>query len=152
YAAPWDEDRVRSFVAEVVVDAERAFDPVSLWQDHPLDDALMPGPRTSVYAGAAGVCCALDHLCCVGFASTTRNWRQAAQSLIPIYRRRPDTGAAVPSLFLGEVGLLAVADVEHERMASLIESNIENPALEPLWGSPGTMLPALFMLRRTNDG
>jgi lantibiotic modifying enzyme len=52
---------------------------------------------------------------------------------------------------LGEVGVRAVADVDHERLYKLIESNIEHEALELLWGAPGTMLPALFLYERTGE-
>ena len=36
----------------------------------------------------------------------------------------PDAGEAAPSLMLGEVGVRAVADLGHDRMYELIESNI----------------------------
>jgi len=153
--ARWDSGQAQAFVEEVVADAERAFDPGSLWPRHSLDaDGGDAGPPwTGMYFGAAGVCWALAALEARCGAAVTRRWRDEARSLVVRYRAHPDTGHRVPSYFLGEVGVLAVADDarEHDELFALIESNIANPTVEALWGAPGTMLPALFLWRRTGE-
>ena len=63
----------------------------------------------------------------------------------------------MPSLFMGESGILLVAhrlaphaSQEGQLLAS-IRSNAENPFWELMWGSPGTMLAAQVMYERTAD-
>src|SRR5436190_2022931 len=38
-----------------------------------------------------------------------------------------------------------------DRLESLIETNVDHPARELMWGAPGTMLAALFLHERTGD-
>ncbi|HTM22572.1 MAG TPA: LanC-like protein, partial [Kofleriaceae bacterium] len=132
----WDEADARAAIAAIVAETEAAFDPERLWPPHPGDG---DAGRTTLYMGAAGVMFALARL--------GGDWRAALATLPARYRAQPDTGEAVPSYFLGEVGLLAAAGAEPERMAALIEANLANPTLEALWGAPGTMLPALWRFR-----
>jgi len=46
-----------------------------------------------------------------------------------------------------QTGSAAAAD----RLAELIEGNVKHPARELMWGSPGTLLAALFMHQRTTQ-
>lgn len=151
--APWDEGRARAFVAAVVADAEQAATAGPLWPMHPSDDDgdPLPGPATGLYLGAAGVCWAIDRLAARGWATPSVAWRERAAALVELARARPETGTRAPSYFLGEAGVLAVADRDPDALYAVIESNIEHPALEPLWAAPGTMLPALFQYRRTGE-
>jgi len=120
---------------------------------HPCDDddGDAAGPATGVYVGAAGVCWALDRLAVRGWAQLSAPWRARAGALVEIARATPETGTRAPSYFLGEAGVLAVADRDPDALFAVIESNIEHPAVEPLWAAPGTMLPALFHYRRTGE-
>jgi len=52
---PWDEARVRAAVRAIVVDAEGAFDPGTLWPADEWDAWTSPVPLKSLYVGAAGV-------------------------------------------------------------------------------------------------
>jgi hypothetical protein len=78
------------------------------------------------------------------------------------YLARPDApeltaGRPVPSLLLGESGVLLVAHrlaptPEHvERMVACVRANVRNPTRELLWGSPGTALAAQLMFEATGD-
>jgi hypothetical protein len=64
-------------------------------------------------------------------------------------------GEPVPSLFMGESGILLVAHRlapaawQEERLMGCIRANVANPFWELMWGSPGTMLAAQVMLDRT---
>ncbi len=147
---PWDESVVRAAIRAVATDAEGAYDEATLWPPHQLDDPSGI-PWTSLYCGASGVAWALDRLQRRGAITTTRDWRAEARRFIDVYLATPETGEHAPSLMLGEVGIRAVADVDHDRLYQLVESNIEHEALELLWGAPGTMLPALFQFERTGE-
>ena len=138
-AAEWNEDTARDGIREIVADAEGAY--TGLWPQHVLDDPNGT-PWTSVYIGAAGMALALSRL------GAERDWIREARRFVEVYEATPETGERVPSLMLGEVGVRTVAQLESY---DLIAANIENPALEWLWGAPGTMLPALTMFERTGE-
>lgn len=149
--AAWDEERARAAIRAIAADAERAFDEDALWPRHALDALDSPGPLTCVYLGASGVAWALAQLRERAGLALARDWRAHCAHFVDRYRRQPDTGERVPSFLLGELGVRMVASADAERMFELIESNIENPALEGLWGAPGTMVPALIWFERTGD-
>ncbi|HYM58388.1 MAG TPA: LanC-like protein, partial [Solirubrobacteraceae bacterium] len=66
-----------------------------------------------------------------------------------------DTGGAVPSLWMGEAGILLVghrlapARWQEERLLACVRANVANPTWELMWGSPGTMMAAHVMHERT---
>ncbi|NVB84067.1 MAG: lanthionine synthetase [Kofleriaceae bacterium] len=149
---PWDADAARVGIRELAADAERAYDETTLWPPHSLDeDGASKVPWTSLYCGASGVAWALDQLQRRGALTAARDWRAEARRFVDIHLAFPETGEATPSLMLGEVGVRAIADLDHDRLYALIESNIEHESLEMLWGGPGTMLPALFLFERTGE-
>jgi Lanthionine synthetase C-like protein len=128
---------------------------------HPLDEEQGPLPAVaSLYLGASGVIWALDELQRAGAADLRRDWRATAAGLHERYLARPDFpevtgGAAVPSLWMGEAGILLVghrlapARWQEERLLACVRENAANPTREPMWGSPGTMLAAAAMHERT---
>jgi Lanthionine synthetase C-like protein len=157
---PWDEAAARDAVATIAADAERAFDPDRLWPMHPRDDEEESAQFTTLYLGASGVVWALDRLARMGGAELSRDWAAVAAGLPERYAAHPDweeEGAPVPSLWLGEAGVLVVAHgfapaAELERrLLELVRSNARNPTREPFWGSPGTMLAAQVLWERTGD-
>ncbi len=161
--AEWSEDAARAAIADIVADAEDAFDSQTLWPAHPLDEADGPLPSTvGIYLGAGGVIWALDALARAGLVALTRSWADVAAGLPERYRARPDLpeltdGRPVPSLLAGESGILLVAHrlapvPDHvERMVECVRANVHNPTRELLWGSPGTALAAQLMLEMTGD-
>ncbi len=149
---PWDAEVARGGIRTLAADAEGAFDEAMLWPMHPLDGpAATGGPPTSLYLGASGVAWALDQLHRRGAIIAARDWRATARRFVDVHLAMPEIGEPAPSLMLGEVGVRAVADLGHDRLYELIESNIEHVSLEMLWGAPGTMLPALFLFERTGE-
>jgi Lanthionine synthetase C-like protein len=159
----WSEAAARRAIARIAADAEDAFDPATLWPSHPLDEeeGELPSP-VGLYLGAAGVIWALDHLARAGLATPRRSWAGVAASLPGRYLTTPDVpeltdGRPVPSLLLGESGVLLVAHRlaparEHvDRMVACVRANVRNPTREILWGSPGTALAAQLMLEDTGD-
>src|SRR5262249_13125229 len=133
----------------------------ALWPVHPLDqEEDDPEPLlapTGLYLGASGVVWALDELARVGAVEPGRDWQPVAAGLHERYLAHPDFGQAVPSLFVGESGILLVAHrltpsaEQEERLLACVLANVDNPTRELLWGSPGTMLAAQVMHERTGD-
>jgi hypothetical protein len=73
--------------------------------------------------------------------------RGLAQEAVQRYRVQPDDGEDLPSLLLGESGVLLVAKLvgvtgEEERLRARIRENMRNETWELLWGSPGTIIAA----------
>ena len=159
--AAWSETSVREAVAAIAADAETAFDPERLWPPHPMDDLEESKQLTALYLGAAGVVWALDRLERVGAVELARDWTDVAASLPTRYAADPDlaeeVGGRIPSLMLGEAGVLVVAhgfaptlELE-QRLLDVVRGNAQNPTRELLWGSPGTMLVAHALWERTGD-
>jgi hypothetical protein len=159
---PWSESRVRAAIAAIVADAEGAFRADSLWLAHARDLEEGPLPAvTSLYLGASGVIWALDELERLGAADLRRSWAATAVGLHERYLASPDfsedTGGAVPSLWMGEAGILlaghrlAPARWQEERLLACVRANVDNPSRELMWGSPGTMLAAAAMHERTGE-
>ena len=160
--AAWDADRVRAAVAAIVSATEASFDPADLWPPHPLDEEPDEPPLdrvASLYLGASGVIWALHALEQAGLAGTRRDWATVALELPERYRAEPDfpNVGAVPSLWMGDAGILLVAHTlapaawQEEELLDVVRANADNPSLEFNWGSPGTMLAAAVMFERTGE-
>jgi hypothetical protein len=160
--ARWHERRALDAIRAIVAETEASFSPDSLWPPHPLDEEEDEPPLDvppGVYLGAAGVIWALAALERVGVAESGRNWGEVAATLPEHYRAQPDfpDDGVVPGLLLGEAGILLVAHglapgrPQAEALLTVVRGNVDNPALELMWGAPGTMLAAGVMLERTGD-
>jgi Lanthionine synthetase C-like protein len=159
-APPWDAALVRATIAHIVRDTEQRWTPQAWWPSHPRDDEPgdAPGlPRWSLYDGAAGVVWALHHLADVGAAALARRYDTLLDELLA--RNREALAASMPgdesaSFWLGDTPLLMMMQARRpdaaraDRLAGLIDGNLDHPARELLWGAPGTMLAALFLHRR----
>ena len=162
---PWDDARVRQAVAEIVADADAAFDADTLWPAHEWDGWRTPLPLKSLYVGAAGVIWALWALRERGFASSRLDLEGAARRTLELRRERPDlmTGIDLPqpadaSLLEGESGILAVLSLcwnntksLADELLALVRANAGNPADELMWGAPGTMLAARALHGATGE-
>lgn len=158
----WDEDRARTCIAAIVRETEAAFLPRRGWPVHPLDVEVGDDPdlcHPTLYSGICGVLWALDYLRSTGAVELQRDWPVDAAALIQHTRRWAGDGAQRDrAAYL--VGETPVWMLEHarsgsavaaDRVADLIEGNIEHPARELMLGSPGTLLAALFMHQRTGQ-
>ena len=158
----WDEGRARATIARIVADTERHFSPERYWPNHPRDiegneDPLQVVP--CLYYGACGVIWALHYLQGVGAATLTRD------PLADLDRLLADNRAWLTSFgsrefasyLMGDTPILLLAQGRQptteraDLLAALIEGNLDNPARELMWGSPGTLLAALFLHERTGD-
>lgn len=157
---PWDEARVRATIEHIVRDTERRYAASGWWPLHPRDvegDDRAGTPAWPLYHGAAGVIWALDYLHDVGAAP--RSLAFGIEQLDEVLARNRAGLASMPgdetaSFLMGDTPLLMMAQGRQpraeraDRLAALIERNLEHPARELLWGSPGTMLAALFLHQR----
>jgi len=159
-ASGWDETRARACIAAIVRDTEAGFDPQRGWPTHPQDaepgdDAQACNP--TLYSGTCGVLWALHYLRSMGAAELQRDWFVDAASLVQHTRKwlKGEAERERASYLMGEtpVWLLEYAQTGSaaaaDRLAELIEGNVMHPARELMWGSPGTLLAALFMHQRT---
>lgn len=163
-ATVWDKARVRDAIAEIVTDADRAFDGDGLWPADEWDSWQTPTPLKAFYVGAAGVVWALDALRRRGLAETRLDLAEAARQTLAAWRETPDlmTGIELPEparagLLSGQTGILTVAwrldpsDRLADELYERVLENVDNDAIEIMWGSPGTMLAAKAMLDWTGD-
>lgn len=156
----WDEDRVRAAIAHIVRDTEARFSPDSFWPLHPRDaNGGETAPAYPLYHGAFGVVWALQYLTDIGAARASRSFDAYLE---PVRQRIRDWLASFgstdfASYMMGETSVLLLRHVrdangaDTARLEELIGGNVDNPTRELMWGSPGTMLAALFMHQRTGD-
>ena len=161
-ALAWNEGAAREAIGRIVADTEARFSPEGYWPIHPRDvDAdEKPTPfATPLYQGAVGVIWALHYLQAVGAAELSRSYVGELDKLQALNREwlkefDEDTAA---SFLMGDTPIELMAFAEQpdatraDRLATLIAGNIEHPTRELMWGSPGTMLAALFLHERTGD-
>jgi hypothetical protein len=154
----WDEGRARDGIRGIVADYEQVYDPETLWPAAEWDAFNAKLPLTTLYAGASGIAWALARL------ESELDVAAVARRAVEAWRESPDfeerdeppvrTNA---SLFFGETGPLAAAcllgpepSLADDLYARVLE-NVEAPANELMWASPGTMRVAKAMLDRTGE-
>ena len=162
---PWDEDRIRAGIREIVDDTDAAFrGPKLLWPAERWDRWRATSPLKDLYCGAAGVLWALADLREHGHAETSLNLSDLALRVLERHRVRPDLGSwtDVPepresALLAGETGILLVAfrltsgsDLA-ETLHTRVRENVDNEADEIMWGAPGTLVAARLMFDWTQD-
>ena len=161
-APAWDERAARDSILRIVQRTEASFTPDGGWRCHP-SDAELPGdleqPPTPLYFGACGVMWALHFLQNAGAVELTRSYQEEVGGLL--VRNRAWLGAAATveraSYLMGETPIelwrygFDADEATAARLAALIAGNLEHPARELRWGSPGTLLAALFLHRRTGN-
>jgi hypothetical protein len=163
---PWDDERVRTAIRALVVDAEEAFDEDAFWA--PVEDwdaafGSAPLPLTTLYRGAAGVVWGLDVLRRRGVAETGLDLPKIARRAYEIWRANPAPERLEPpirshaSLFDGDSGILLLAYLLEARddladaLYARVRENWDNETNELMNGAPGTMIAAKAMLERTGD-
>ena len=155
----WDEGAVLAAIRQIAAEAESGFDPRDLWPMHPLDDPddEKRWEAVGLAIGAAGLVWALDRLGREGLADSARDWTGVARLAHERYLSDPDLDEPLPSLWVGESGMLLVAyllgpsEAVADRLEECVSANVGTEANDLVWGSPGTMLAALAMLERTGE-
>jgi hypothetical protein len=159
---PWDPARVRDAIAQIVADADAAFDPHALWPAHEWDGWQAALPMKNLYVGAAGVVWALAAL--RPHAESRLDLAAAALGALERWREEPDfmEGEAQPplaeaALFYGETGpllvslLLAPEGSRADRLHELVRANRDSQTNELFAGAPGTLVAAAAMRDATGD-
>lgn len=161
---PWNEERIRAGIREIVDDTDAAFRGKLLWRANDWDRWRATSPLKDLYVGAAGVVWALDDLRRRGHPETRLDLAEVSLATLERYRARPDLarwpGLPEPrasSLLSGETGVLLVAfrvapsrELADE-LDTRIRANVANEADELMWGAPGTMIAARHLLDWTGD-
>jgi hypothetical protein len=155
-AEPWDEERARAAIREIVADTEASFRAEDLWPRHSLEE--FPGDRYKIlYWGAAGVMWALHYLAACGAARLVRDYSRAACGLHAAYLSESDAGLGSPVYMIGESGILLVEPIlspsssVSERLHTAVEASLEAPP-DLCFGATDAMVAANIVYRRTNDG
>ncbi len=158
---PWIPARVRDAIAEIVSEADAAFDREALWPAHEWDEYREGQPGKVLYAGAAGVIWALDALRRSGHAETSLDLGAAVLRALELERAQPDAVAdehyRPGSLLDGEAGPALVAfrltsdAVLADDLYALVRGNVANPTDDISWGAPGTLLAALAIGEWTGE-
>lgn len=158
----WDASAAQAMIERIVGETEAARGDDGVWPAHPLDaEGDDRGPYFNLYLGAAGVAWALHDLHAAGAVHLARPQPEGVDAWLPRNRRWLDaTGSGerdAASYLMGDTGLLLLGyrlrpdGRQADRLAALIESNLEHPAQELMWGVPGTMLVALFLHDQTGE-
>jgi hypothetical protein len=163
---PWDEQRVRAAVRDIVADTDASLrGPKLLWKADTWDRWRSTSPQKNLYTGAAGVLWALRELRERGVAETTLDLAELATRALELFRAKPDfikgwkelPEPRESSLLEGESGILLVAwriaptlELADELLAR-VRANVDNEADEIMWGAPGTLVAARMMAQWTHD-
>jgi lantibiotic modifying enzyme len=154
----WAPDAIEEAIRAIARDADDALGEEDWWPWHPLDsDGETPDAVHGVYLGAAGVLLALQRLAEAGLHQSGHDYARLAIDALESYRRRPEFGGPVPSMWMGESGVALVAwllsptDALADRLADLLALDPQHDTLELMWGSPGLLVVADAMLERTGE-
>ena len=159
---PWVPARVVDAIAEIVADADAAFDSKTLWPAHEWDAREKPPPLSGLYVGASGVIWALDELRKRAHPESSHDLAAAVARAVEVERATPDFSAdehhRPGALISGETGALLVAfrltrdPALADDVFALVRGNVDNSTDDISWGAPGTLLAALAMGEWTGDG
>lgn len=146
----WDPGAARAMIERIVTATEDAYMPGQGWPAHP-QDMKDPAPLQGLYFGDCGVVWALHYLRARGAAQLRGDYLPQLVGLRALDADEPG------SYLMGETGVLLLrqwlepAPVVATQLEQNIAENIDHPARELMWGSPGTLLAALFLQRATGE-
>ncbi|HVF15643.1 MAG TPA: LanC-like protein [Steroidobacteraceae bacterium] len=162
----WDEALARKTIEHIARDTQQRFSADSFWPMHPKDAEPSDDPSQPawpLYFGAAGVIWALHYLQDVGAVEGIGQGNERFREPLEIVRlRNREWLSGIPSdetaaYLMGDTPVLLMQQgsepsaTRGDQLAALIERNLEHPARELMWGSPGTMLGALFLYERFGE-
>jgi hypothetical protein len=163
---PWNPLTAESRLRQIVSDVTNTFsaEPPQSLNDNP--DPAHQAP-SNIYNGAMGMLWGCVHLQQYSNVPLPAPLETIADD---IYARFHQTEAVhmaqfgadgmLPAYFLGETGLLRAMSelLPHrragfaQRLQTLVEANMKNPTLEPLWGGTGSLIAALaYMDEQQSD-
>jgi len=152
----WSEAKVLEVIKDIYKNTISNFNPETFWPTDLRED-IDSASNKSMYFGASGVLWSLIQISDFLKEDLPLDKEELINQIYVDYLTSPDTKEVVPSLYLGEVGILLIQykinpsiKIE-DRLYKIIKENIKNPTLEALWGAPGTMLGASYMYDWTKD-
>ena len=154
----WDSAAAADAIVRIASDTAAAASPAGHWPEHPNDGDSADPPAMGLYFGAAGVVWALDYLAREGAAPAGPNFAEHVPQMLALnHESHVALKLQTRGYLVAAAGILllqyklapstAVADA----LAVVVAENTGDPALELMWGAPGTMLAALFMHRATGE-
>jgi lantibiotic modifying enzyme len=154
----WNAGEAQLAIDRIVADTHSAFTAQRYWPPHPDDGPDSSRFSTFLYLGAAGVIWGLNHL---ALENATDNGPNYAQHLPEILTRNRqalvDAGFQTRSYLMGDAGILYTtwkitrSSALLAELADTIGRNSEDPTLELMWGTSGTMLVALTLYEQTGE-
>lgn len=154
---PWDEAVVRSAIRAILEDTVAAFRGPNLWPPHPNDELNCATPLYELYFGAAGVVWALDYLAHEGACEAALDIKVSLEEYIEPNRRIAKGMDGSAAFLTGDAGILLAewrrkpTQRVSNSLAEAIAANAKHPALDLMWGAPGTMLVALALAEATGE-
>jgi hypothetical protein len=156
----WRPETARQAIRAIVADAETSFDAETYWPSHPQEDGF-PGGTTGFYLGACGVLWAMDFLKREGVA----DHRLDAAFLLPDFLDRNRKAFAEwhgrfgveperCSYLFGDAPILLMMIASPGAADDLfgrIESNLELPLMELMWGVAGLAITCVFAHAATGE-
>ena len=154
----WDEALVRETITQIVSETEARFSAELLWPTHP-NDSARAAPSYMLYWGACGVFWALRYLEARGACRLQGDYAPFVHPLLEPNRKAMGhrDSSAFGSYLMGDTGIQLLRHWNEpsgetaDELVRLIEQTMDHPARELMWGSPGTLLAALFLHQRTGD-
>jgi hypothetical protein len=159
----WDAAEARAAIERIVRDAEDRWSDATGWPLHPLDVDPKEVPAliaTPFSFGVSGALWALNHLQSSGAVRLRRDPLDNLDTLLAHSQRwlRANGDDNHGAYLMGDTPILMMAfgrqptEALADRLAALIDGQIDHPARELMLGAPGTMLAALFLHQKTADG
>ena len=157
----WNESAARACIEGIIGDAFAHYSPENFWPTHP-QDAQSRDPQFNLYLGVEGVMWALTHLAphyasiklpdFVAVLEKMLEKSRAALEAPPGDKPAYENGLLVAKtgILLLHARLVRLGDVENY-LSNAIDANQDNPFLEYMWGSPGTMVASQWLLEWTGD-
>jgi Lanthionine synthetase C-like protein len=154
----WDAGVAADAIVRIAAETGAAASPEGVWPVHPDDATDGEPPAMGLYFGSAGVVWALDYLAREGAAPAGPSFAEHLPGMLASnYASHVNLGLQTRGYLVGASGILALqcklapSAAAAEALAAVIVENTDDPALELMWGGPGTMLAALFMHRATGE-
>lgn len=157
--SPWAPDEARRAIEAIVADVRANAGVDATWALHPREDAPEGTPPfRCLYFGATGVTWGLDHLVRIGAAAPGPTFAEYLPDHVQPNRvALASFNGQQRSYLMGDAGIrlaewrTAGAAEFADELAKAIGGNVDDPALEIMWGAPGTMLASLAMHRWTGE-
>jgi len=158
-ALAWDAGRALQGLRVIAAELQQEQSAAGGWALHPQDDEgdEPPGGFQGMYIGTAGVLWALWWLQRQGAVTLDGDPAARMPAVLATHEAHPDTGQRVPSLFMGEAGVLLLhwrmtgSALVADRLHAVVQANVHHPSQEAFLGSPGTMLAAWHLWTATRE-